>query len=244
MYDCTVPKDKVSPWNKDTVLNMTEQQTNRRISGDATWQAFTEISQPTITTENGEVKNQYYLRPDRYRLMTYGYDSQFTSETETYEVFNQALACTPYASAPKEKRAEYFTQALDETKSILKGSALEEVSYCGINCQNLASYNLSRSSGENYADWIAAQTISERLKRIPDLRARREASAATTSLFCDPPSIAKDAPDLTEAEKQYSLEPHGDNRLRRVSFYTKANAELLKCEIDEPEQGFGKCQKK
>ncbi|MNL29050.1 hypothetical protein D3C87_1507220 [compost metagenome] len=194
------------------------------------------------------------MRPDRYRALQDSYEfGVFSGEERVPDIFNQSLTCAEgtskgktvlYKDASPEDRKEIFAKAIEETQMIEKAKELESYSYCGINCDSLSDYEMSKGSGENFADWMAGQSFGEFLSRQKDMRSRRESSAAATSLFCNAPGVARDAPDLTLKEKNYSLEPHPDNRNRRVSLYNDQNAKLVKCDINEKDQGFGKCKPK
>ena len=95
---------------------------------------------------------------------------------------------------------------------------------------------------QNFADWLSYKALGRFLERHQDLRTRREAAALSTVDLCRPPGAKKDAPDLAAAEKEYSLESHPDNRVRRISVFNKKNAVITKCEINPQEQGFGLCE--
>ncbi|MNS39098.1 hypothetical protein D3C72_713690 [compost metagenome] len=254
LYDCTVPKEGLKKWDTNTLNIAADATAKDTISHYASYNAFTKIAQPTIT-ENGETRpNPYYMRPDRYRALQDSYEfGVFSGEERVPDIFNQSLTCAEgtskgktvlYKDASPEDRKEIFAKAIEETQMIEKAKELESYSYCGINCDSLSDYEMSKGSGENFADWMAGQSFGEFLSRQKDMRSRRESSAAATSLFCNAPGVARDAPDLTLKEKNYSLEPHPDNRNRRVSLYNDQNAKLVKCDINEKDQGFGKCKPK
>jgi hypothetical protein len=256
LYDCIAPKGDLKAFDESSLTSIADASAKKAISQSAEGNNFLRLGQPTTSTDDGKTKtNPYYMRPDLVRARVYG--DQFVKLKVPYllppDIFNQSLACATgvsngkevlYKDASKEDRAAIFEKALQETTQLWKMRERNSFNYCGRNCGALEEYDLSVNSQEDTADWMAARAFGEYLSRNKDMRSRREASAATTALFCNAPGLSAEAPDLALAEKNHSLESHPDNRSRRLALFNPRNAKLVKCKIDEKDQGAGKCEPK
>ncbi len=60
------------------------------------------------------------------------------------------------------------------------------------------------------------------------------------AIFCD--SFSND-PELMKIEKSFSFQQHGNNRVRRMSFFNEELAKQADCVRDEEvKEGYGSCE--
>lgn len=252
LLNCLQPKTTLSPITDEALAGASGRENKQAIGMYSDANMFLTLAQPTVTQFGETKKNQLYMRPD---LLTTAWNGgqvlKNANEASLQEIFVQALSCATttvdgkevlYKDAPTQSRKDVFRNAIEEASAIRRAVNRDAYNYCGQNCSALASENLSVDSRENFADWMAGRAFNKFIERKKDLREKREATAAAWSLFCEAPSPANDAPDLAEEQKKYSMESHPNNRVRRVSLYTKKNAESAKCAINEKDQGFGLCE--
>ncbi len=238
LYDCLQPKSSLEQYTASALQSAAERSTRSTMSNHATSNSFLTLSQPTVTKDGRLVGNEFYLRPDR--LLAAHNNNNFQKEdgrdADILEIFTQALTCSP-----NENRVKSFNKAIEETKVVFQANMIEWYSFCGKNCSNLMSEGLSADSSENFADWLSIKALRRFIERKQNMRDRREAAALAAVDLCESPGPKADAPDLAAAEKQYSLENHPDTRIRRISVFNKIISGLVKCEINQQEEGFGQC---
>jgi hypothetical protein len=158
------------------------------------------------------------------------------------EIFTQELSCLSFD--PKSaQRDQVFKQALVNTRQIETALREKWYSFCGRECRELTSKQLSRATHEDTADWVAKKLMKHYLERLKTTRERQEAVASAFTLFCDANSAYRNAKDLTRVEKEFSLEPHPENRSRALSVYSPEIIDLVKCSPDQGTQkAKGKCE--
>lgn len=252
LYECIQTEKGLSPAKGDLIEGAAEREIKKKLSEYSSEHSLLILAQPIVTKNGKTMPNEYYLRPDRHRANAW--DNTFVNDlqrdVEVPELFVQALSCvsegslegqSSYAQSSLAERSKLFDKAIAETKSVLKGLQLEWYSYCGRNCPELTADNLSVNRDENFADWMMIRSMARNLDRKKNLRERREAAALARVTMCEVPGPKKDAPDLAVAEKKYSLESHPDTRIRRISVFNQKNAELVQCDTNDKDKGFGSC---
>lgn len=253
LYNCLQATTKSVPFDQKTVDNAAKRIAKQTISDAIKKKDFMTIAQPTITKNGKKTPNQFFMRPDRF-IASKNNDIFVTNlklDASVEEIFTQSLSCMKitdgsdvgtYQNATAEQRSKVFDKALAETSLLVEAQTREWFSYCGRNCPELTGDSLSTNSSERFADWMEYKAINNYLTRNKNLRESREASALASADLCDRPGLSKDAPDLAAAQTKYSLESYPDNRGRRISLFSKKNAELNQCRINEKQQGFGLCE--
>jgi hypothetical protein len=252
LYSCLRGKQKLDEMNIENVSNAVKNLVKNTIDNYANANAFTAIAQKQMKKDGKLQKNEIYLRPDKFLENNNGYNDQgLIRNSNPVEIFTQNFSCilsqsnlteAQYESASTETRSKLFENAIEQTSKNLQVQNEDYFKYCGRNCSQLTSFDLSVNPQEKIADWFATLSYPAFLENVlPENRA--EASALTTSLFCDSSEIPSASPELALSEKKFSLETHPDDRSRRVSLYTPEVAKLIDCknEIDG-EKGSVACQ--
>lgn len=252
LYDCLKPKGDLAPFSADSLKSAADRTAKKAVSGYASENAFTQLAQATLTKDGESLENEFYMRPDRLLASDRGniFVALKQRDAEIAEIFTQSLACAElpvggekvrYENAKREDRARIFDLAVREAKTVIGARLLDWYSYCGRNCSALVEDNLAVQADENFADWLANRAFSSFLARKKNLRERREASGLATVGLCEEPGPKKDAPDLAATEKEHSLAPHPDTRLRRLAIYDLQNAALVECQNREHAKGDKPC---
>jgi hypothetical protein len=244
LTDCFQSHSDLKKFNLENVLPVAERFTSQAISDLATNHSFTLLAQPTVESHGKTISNDLYMRPD----LLYANQNQNTlyrgnaSMDPLPQVFTQALACNGYAQASKSDQPKLFESALNDTKAFDIAYGVTLSSSCGRECSFLVSDSLSKNSQENFADWLAIQTLPKRLARESSQEKRRKISELGMPVVCTAPGPVSNAPTLAAVEKQYSYETHPDDRIRRLSIFTPAVAKFVGCDRDaDTKKGFGSC---
>jgi hypothetical protein len=251
LADCLAPKKNLREFNQQNVGALSESFATSELSSAASSNNFLELSEPNTKRFDQDKKNPHYLRPDRVTALAEG---QFVNATQRdaniFEIVNQQLACIKNAdgssyishqSLTASERPSILKKVLDDTKVLKTSLNNLQLTDCGTNCRALVGYNVSADSGENFSDWIAGRALSTELQRYKNVEERRQAAALSAVLFCNRPDITTIAPDAALVEKQFSTEPHPNNRLRRLAVFNQVNSQLVDCQISDAARGFGSC---
>jgi hypothetical protein len=252
---CLKSRQGISKIDSESVLGAADRIAKRNLSWHADRNNLLTLAQPTVTQVDGTIEaNPFFLNPVAMDEAANGAipDGKYISDAGPREIFTQVLSCEEMkvdgaklnyeAVASTGNRAKAFRSAIEKTLAILKVQKFDQLSYCGENCSELVNEGLGVNAQENFADWIAIRASEKFLRRKTGKIDRREASALTTSLFCEEPSAKNDAPDLALEEKSVSQQQHPDSRIRRISFYSFENARAIGCEVDANAQGFAQCE--
>lgn len=254
LYSCLAPRNNLhAEFTADNLKRASEMKSGGKISESAGYHEFMQIAQPQ-SEKFGEVKlNETFMRPDLLIASQDGHrNPKFDRDPEPAEIFTQSYACTRlkdgqgreinYKNATQEQRQQLFAKAIENTKMVLAASYADYSTFCGKACASLVPYGLSVNPQENFSDWSGFRALAKYLANDVELKNRWEASANAVSLFCSPPNIASSAPELAVIEKQFNMEQHADDRVRRVSMYIPEIAGLLGCKINENEKGYARCK--
>lgn len=250
-YDCLEPKTHLFPMTEENAAAAVRKIVAGQIGRSAEYNSFARLSQNKIEKNGETVDNEYYMRPDRLQSESYIVYKDLRPMVTVVEVFNQELGCASiehegkklsYKDAPKEMRAKIFDAAIATTQVIKVAQETNRLSYCGTNCRDFAAEGLARVSNENFADWMAAQAFVHFLARKNSLEERRETASLARVGFCSMPGVLSGAADLTAIEKKYTLAPHQDFRVRRLSVFNKWNSELVNCFVKDADKGYGLCE--
>lgn len=245
LYSCFRGGGKLEEMSKENMPNITKVLAKQRISNYAENQSFMTLAQKWVKDKDKLKESETYLRPDKYLQKAKGYDdTNEIRDVSLSEIFTQNFLCllsqsnlteAQFESSSKEIRSNIFESAIEQTSRILQIQSEDYFKYCGKNCSDLTSFQLSVNPREKNADWFATLAFPSFLENLASDK-RAEASALATSLFCNSTDIAITAPELALSEKKYSLESHPDNRARRVSLYTPEVAKLINCKIEDTEE--------
>jgi hypothetical protein len=220
--------------------------------------SFTHMLIPTYTEFEKVRRNPYFFNPEVLvsELNGKGYTpahSKMRGYVFGPELFFQVIQCeyektkTPL---PKEKfftsqgdgtRDQVLKNAIEETKRILSMIYEEGYYNCGQYCQPFVKKGMARNVDEKFADWMSFRIFRRYLEKQKTLEERRRSSALAVAYLCDTPSVRQEAGSLLEVEKSFSIEPHAENRSRRLGFYNRDIAELLSCE-PETKEIWGSCK--
>jgi hypothetical protein len=247
LTDCFFPNKQLEPFNSDTVGPVAQRYARETIGSDSDSQIFTKLAQPTEHKKGAIRDNPLYMRPDRvYADLNKGvFPTKKDTSDITPQIFTQNLFCeraeengksVDYAHASLEVQKKMFSHAIEETRDAQQAIYQSQFSYCGRECSQLVNDGISRNAQENFADWLAIRTFPSYLKRARTEQERRDIAALSFVLMCDAPGPGRDAPWLTELEKKFSLEPHPDNRRRRLSVFTPDVAAVVGCKRDSDVQ--------
>lgn len=257
LSECLVPKKNLIEFNLANLRKATDPITEAYLSSYASSHYFTTLAQPTVTKKGVTEANPFYLKPQLYYSKLYNYlppqsEKRFAAHNAVHKVmfglFTQSLLCQhqsgsdptedplPLEVAPQETKNKYFEQAIQDVKKMYQSWNEQEYSYCGDQCPGLVNFRLSRNTQEQFADWLATRAFLIFLKSLPtpaDQEILRENTVLAGSLFCEAPSVQRDAPDFARIEKTFSKRPHPVSRSRRLAVFTKEIAELVQCELDD-----------
>ena len=212
---------------------------------------FTLVTQPMVIREGGQnVNNEYYRAPGISAIKDNSYLPFKYVDSYFYPLyyFNQSLTC----QKEDEVSEKSFRSSLQETHDITQAYYRIMAYYRGLEYQALADYQVSRPSGENFADWMAIKAIERKLKRIKRPERKNFVQEAMAS-FCQRLrtiqdsgnliAIENDAGHLAAIEKEFSTRVHDDVRIRRLSIFTSEVSELVGCFQDQKTQrGIGECK--
>lgn len=251
---CMVSRDRLIPWDQEKLIDAAQKRANALVTGYADDGDFLKLSEPSYLKEGKKVENPFYLNPT---FLTAHYRGSLKSERVTdyptaSDIFTQSLRCSFHQEgekkkfyeeiADKETRARLVEESIGATLYVLSKNSGEYFSHCGQSCDALVKERLAASSGEQFADWFATKAFKRHLARVKSPRLRREASAASVSLFCNPPSLETQFPDTVLVERKYSYKVHPDDRSRRHFVYSPENSKLLGCEASDIAKRFSVCE--
>ena len=184
--------------------------------------------------EDGVLKdNEFYLNPKLFEEANNGYFEVPRFQSGFFHdisVFIQEYKCQ---LLEYEEEIRAFSTALEETKKLRKTYDYYLYSLLGRNASELAFFNLSKTSSENFADWMSYKAMELRLEREKSVEERRSFLLADISIYCEPQGLARVAKDKTLIEKEYSRAYHPLNRNRRLNRFTPKIANLLECNRGE-----------
>lgn len=249
LYRCLVPK-KLEAFDTHEVASLMRDQARTDVGTDADNKYYSRIDNPSYVKHGQTEQNEYFLRPDIALAdeNNFFWYPDYHRDQATQEIYTQDLICQaqkagkPLQDMSELQRATLMDAAIQTTTDITAADYVDGQSYCGENCDLLVSSGMSSPPNEAFADWMAGKVVSSYLRDLPgDIDHKRDASGVVMASFCAPPGPEHDAPVLAAHEKRWSLEPHPEDRVRRLSIYTPATASLLKCDIKAGEEGFGSC---
>lgn len=244
---CLIQKNDLKEFTNENLKIGIDYLSKTYISDYAHEHVFSKLATPTINKKGKEIPNEFYLRPDLNNNPENGGKDYVSSPPFDY-FFVYSYLCdgendTPrdIASMKKEDRNQLYKESLDKMKVF--GSTFFETlfSYCGNECSELTQFELSRPSGENFADWIASRAVPYTMGGM-SVEEKLRFGEQMGALLCDKPEEMFD-PDFMIEEKKASLEQHADKRIRRWSLFSPQIADLVNCQLDEAtEKGFGQCK--
>ncbi len=254
--NCLVDRSRLKPFKTESVREVASRQADGLMSSWASNHDFIRLTTPMIKKGTEEEPNEFYLRPDILNLN----DNKFykldynSTYIPTAEIFVQTLKCPVKENiCPKDKpehtpeetpEGQKFKDALDNTRDIIQGTLERMYSQCGIEEPSLAEDRLSKTSSENFADWLANKAMIQNLSQMDSLKDKRKFAQETGALCCDAPGTLDSAPpEFRKIEKTFSFAVHGDNRIRRLSVLTPEISDLIQCQSNESlQKGFGSCK--
>lgn len=245
--------------------NLTESEVRRQVDEDlvdsfnylSNRNIFSTMVVPSFTEFGKEKQNPFYLGPDVFMasFSDKGYattNMKIRSVPLSFEIFYQVVQCEYeklktsiplnvfFTEKGPPEKTKILKSSIEVTKQIYGGLFEESYSSCGQFCGAFVRKNMARNVDEKFADWMAFRIFKRYLLNKKSLEERRFASAMALANLCDRPSVRQAAGVLLEVEKTYSIEPHGENRERRLSLYNEAIAEVVQCK-PETTQAWGSC---
>ncbi len=254
-------RKEINPYQTSEIRRIAQSLAKKRVSHWADNNEFTYFISPTKTVDYYRIKNDFYRKPQSFGIehnKTRGTFFKTGLERKSFvpviEVFNQELNCYQdkegklinfFHSTNEQQRLKIFDEAIAETVRVSQSILERLISYTGPEERTLQPYGLAKQSGENFADWLAFKAIELKLKRIINIEERRSFLVESNANYCDNPGPLKEFANYTVVEKDYGLEPHGANKARRLSIFTKNIRALAQCDADENSSTvnqFGDCE--
>jgi hypothetical protein len=247
---CLISKENLIPFSFQNVLPPVNYNTDMTISNFASANLFSLFTTPEVMKKGKLEANEFYMRPDieRFRDSGFAQPNDFVYSPSPTLYFTQLMLCGHGQDKPRDlkklseaERTSLFTTSINQTKFLMNSHLLQLYKTCGDECRELNNFNLSRSSGENFSDWMASRVATKVLKdKAPEVKLDFAKEMGT--LFCDRPENSYDQ-NLMVNEKQFSKEVHADNRVRRWSLFSPQLSSELGCKIDpEKNKGFNQCE--
>lgn len=232
--DCLLGRDDLRPMNQNIKSEIINNYTKSLISNSASMSHFTVLAQHKTQDDNGNViDNELYLNPRLYEYRSNGYNESSNMDPfRVGHVFTKNLKCiTPkeYSELEGEDRKRVFQQAIQATLNMMSLLSDNFINFCGKECSHLTGFGVSKSSGENFSDWIATKLLEKKIKEEKNKEGKVQMIQDVVTFHCSRPGIASLAEDLLEIEKLYSLTPHGAEKSRRLSNFTPEIRKQVGC---------------
>jgi hypothetical protein len=239
LSSCLTDRRNLDKLNRESIQPVAARKSRQWISDFAEDNDFTLLAQPTIQKNGKTEPNEYFLRPDLARMEA-NQDVLFEGScglNVARQMFVQILACAGPKPGPKE-----FADSIEELRGIRRVILEKWYAKCGKECRELQDENLAADAGEAFADWVSYRMFAKRLAREKSLEMKRSWAARVEAGLCLKPGPFKEAPQFTEVEKEFSLEPHPDNRVRRLSVFQPDVAAQAQCVLTEDvTKGTSRC---
>lgn len=230
---CLLPKKDLEPFTEAAIDAIAKRYTRRTVSSYAEDNDFTMLVQPTVVKYGRTRPNEYFM--DARALRMKNQDDVLWDDCWPLsfmpELFVQIVSCDVGGRAAilGPKKVAAFRSAIEKA-SDMRGAIFKRIyEGCGRSCSDLDDEGLAFNAGENFADWVSYRLFARRLARLGTPRERRAWATRAEATLCLKPGPLKDAPRFTEAEKEFSLETHADNRVRRLSVFQPQVAEQADC---------------
>ena len=237
LSECLVDRKDLEPLTLDAIKEPCQARSFRKFSSYATYNYFTQLVSPQIYKYENLIDNEMFLRPDRLSAT----DEQYLFLPNNYAwfdanaIFVQEFRCQKGAGAEFKlndakdiAKSPAFESALSETRRLLTLYLQQRSSFEGRENSDLQDYNLSRPSGEFWADWVAKKVFSSLLKKATASDRKNMILAANAS-NCEKAGLGSVAPNLVKVEKKFSNEEHPESRSRRLFIFTEYVAQVMEC---------------
>lgn len=238
---------KLGKRNLAEIRKVSEIEARGLLSQFASRYRFLNLVLPRYLHKGKNRENVFFLRPDVFMSVSAGSKDWDWGErnTDVTEIFMQEYLCnldpTSGANAEKTPSELAFAKAIESTRELVQVYLEDWYSYCGEFCPNLVPYGLSQDSKEAFADWLAARALEIYLEKLKTQDQRRMALGAAGAFLCDMPSVKTESPNFAQIEDVFSIEPHPESRMRRLSLITQKVAGLLNCS-PKITSGFSQCK--
>lgn len=134
---------------------------------------------------------------------------------------------SPAGKVTKAGNSAIALQALLLEKSIPMGGAFSDSG-------TLAANGLAEDPSERFADGMGYRVFARYLKKNVAAEDRMKVYLANTAFFCDKPSLEREHPEVTQAQKEFSFEPHSDGKQRRLETLVPEIRAAVGCKKDFP----------
>ncbi len=249
LSECLIDKSQLQPIDKSNIEKVAEHYAINERDNLSRRHKFSFLLSPKIERGGKEILNEVYLRPDlasKNFLFDVKEDSAASLSLE--HLFHVHLLCDGSNDAPLnfdflsfDEQERRFEQAIIKSSETKKFIYMKLFSLMGNESSGLTQFGLAKISGENFADWIASKAIALEIK---DKSAEKQFEIVSEmgAAFCDAPEQKLEERFML-LEKKFSLEPHANNKRRRMSLFNKEIADIVGCELDqEVISGFGSCK--
>ena len=238
LSDCLRNGVKLEDFDQDILKKLSVSISKREMGDMADEQKLTALTADTMLHKDQVVANNDFLNPDRYNGRRYGGFSMAPHLQADLYWFTQEYQCQLAETNKNElsagKKAELLEAAGNQILKLGAYLNFEQFNGCTTECRDLQEYNYSRQTGEQFADWMAFNALKEEIQEEKSIDMRRLKTGAAVSLFCgNPIDRFSHHSDLNRAQKKFSMMPHPENRMRRLSLYGEKMRAVVECEKDQ-----------
>lgn len=201
--------------------------TSKKIHQYANSKLFTFLARPQIIKKGILVNNQFYLNPLLVEARNNDYIfEQYYSKGYFHigAVFTQNFRCIEESDSVKK-----FNTAIQKTEEMFKTYKKTLFSYIGRNDEYLQFHDLAQPVDESWADWMAANSMRVKLKRMSSQEEKNIFALSTQAKFCGKNGLERLSASHLRIEKNYSKEVHPLKRSRRLSYFLDEFSGALGC---------------
>ena len=230
MDQCLVDRQHLNKLDHSSLDYVSQRIAESFINSYAGSHRFSYLTTPETFKDGALTNNEFYMEPKLFAEAENGYfeNEYFLSGYfHIASAFIQEYKCR--LPQPNITEEQAFAEALEETKRLNTIYEYYYLSILGENVLALVPFNLSKPSGEEFADWIAYKVMELKLQRIQSLENKRNFIFSGTSRYCSPRGLESIAKHKTLIEKTYSRNFHSPDRDRRLKHFTPKTAEFLQC---------------
>jgi len=191
---------------------------------------FTFTASENIETDLGHhVKNANFMNPCKQ-----GDDNHETHEFGTDQILLLSFEAE-YRCSQEPNVGKKLDLAIASARSLT--ALVEQDVLASVERDNwipeLVLRNQAKSVSEQAADNIGLIIAARLLKKLDKVEDRRLAFLAGGPLFCDPPGVFRQSPEMAISEKKFSSDGHTIDIVRRKELMTDSIREVLNCESPE-----------
>lgn len=211
-------------WLGGTAVNFAKSQ----MSSLADSQALVVLtSKETVKPDGTKETNPYYLNP----CGKSGFDeSKMDLDRLEPLFFTLEYLCGSTSASPADKIRKSAEAAM-QLQSYVSASTIGMGGPFS-NHPAMVEVGAAENPAERFADGMGFRVVARYLKQMDSVEDRRHTYLANSAFFCDPPSLAKEHPAETQAQKEFSFEPHSTGKQRRLETLIPAIRDAIGCQKD------------